>query len=140
MMKTNVIRFYFLLYIQIVNKWNTVPVQYKSHEKIYKKLQLQEAFLKLDSSELNDESKRKPLQKKIADLTRKFGRYTYDVRQRKYIEPSSLEEELRLSISRCHIYGDDNEELYPLDLIEKVSRMRNLSNSDEDNKKYLNII
>jgi hypothetical protein len=60
------------------------------------------------------------------------------VRQRKYIEPSSLEEELRLSISRCHIYGDDNEELYPLDLIEKVSGMGNLSNSDEDNKKYLN--
>ena len=104
-----------------------------------RKSQLQTAVFKLMDSESSDQRTRKRLQKKITGLTRKVAGKVYDVRQQKYVKPSSLEEELRLSIYRCHIYGDDNEDLYPLDLIEKMSRTTDHFSRDmNQNFEYLN--
>jgi hypothetical protein len=87
-----------------------------------RQVQLEKTVLELESIESSDKTTKKRLQETIANLTRKRGKYVFDVRQQIYVKPTSLKEELRLSINRCHMFGDDNEALYPLDLIRKMAK------------------
>ena len=103
------------------------------------KKELFKAIMNLEYHDKGNEMKNKS-QKRITKLTRKIGNNIFDARRNKYVKkPSSLEEELILSIDRCHMYGDDIAERYPLDLVEKIVKENNwLSQNVDDNREYLN--